>query len=45
VARAAPFSKQPGRKPDLMFDRFVHMQGGQYFFALSIPALRALPGK
>jgi Dyp-type peroxidase family len=42
---AAPFSKQPGRKPDLTFDRFVHMQGGEYFFAPSIPALRTLPGK
>jgi Dyp-type peroxidase family len=42
---AAPFSKQPSRKPDITFDRFVHMQGGEYFFAPSIPALRTLPGK
>jgi Dyp-type peroxidase family len=42
---AAPFSTQPGRKADLTFDRFVHMQGGEYFVAPSIPALRTLPGK
>ena len=42
---AAPVSKQLDHKPDLTFDRFVHMQGGEYFFAPSIPALRALPGK
>jgi len=39
---AAPFSKQAGRKPQLGFDRFVHMQGGEYFFAPSIPAISEL---
>jgi Dyp-type peroxidase family len=42
---AAPFSKRPDHRPDLSFGRFVHMQGGEYFFAPSIPALRSLPGK
>jgi Dyp-type peroxidase family len=42
---AAPFSKRPDHKPDLTFARHVHMQGGEYFFAPSIPALRTLPGK
>ena len=39
---AAPVSKDPARKPLLSFSRFVEMQGGEYFFAPSIPALRGL---
>jgi Dyp-type peroxidase family len=39
---AAAASLDPARKPQLTLAHFVHMQGGQYFFAPSIPALRAL---
>jgi len=39
---AAPTSKDPAKKPTLTFPRFVEMQGGEYFFAPSIPALRGL---
>jgi hypothetical protein len=30
------------KKPDLSLKSFVQMQGGEYFFAPSIPALKAL---
>ena len=36
---AAPNSKNPAKKPTVTFDRFVHMEGGEYFFAPSISAL------
>jgi len=39
---AAPFSKDPAKKPQLSLDRFVIMEGGEYFFAPSIPALKQL---
>jgi Dyp-type peroxidase family len=39
---AAPFSKDPGKKPQLSFGHFVVMQGGEYFFAPSIPAVKGL---
>jgi Dyp-type peroxidase family len=39
---AAPLSKDPDRKPRLNFESFVEMQGGGYFFAPSITALRGL---
>lgn len=39
---AAPVTKDPDRKPQLNFPAFVEMQGGGYFFAPSIPALRSL---
>ncbi|NEU13183.1 Dyp-type peroxidase [Methylobacterium sp. BTF04] len=39
---AAPFSKDLAKKPDLSLRSFVQMQGGEYFFAPSIPALKAL---
>ena len=39
---AAPVSKDPDRKPQLEFPAFVEMQGGGYFFAPSITALRSL---
>jgi Dyp-type peroxidase family len=38
---AAPFSKNLGRKPNMNLNRFVHMEGGEYFFAPSIPAIRS----
>lgn len=31
-----------GAKPVLQLDRFVHMEGGEYFFAPSLPSIRAL---
>ena len=37
---AAPISKTADKKPQLSFTRFVAMQGGEYFFAPSISALR-----
>lgn len=39
---AAPISKNVARKPDLTLRSFVRMEGGEYFFAPSIPALRSL---
>ena len=39
---AAPVSLLVDHKPDLTFDRFVQMQGGEYFFAPSIPTIRDL---
>jgi Dyp-type peroxidase family len=39
---AAPFSKDPAKKPQLSMNRFVIMEGGEYFFAPSIPAVKAL---
>lgn len=39
---AAPFSKAAGNKPSLSFNDFVEMQGGEYFFAPSIPAIHGL---
>ncbi len=40
---AMPFSKN--KKPQLMFDRFVHMEGGEYFFAPSLSTVRRLAGQ
>ena len=40
---AAPFSKTAANKPAIDFGRFVHMTGGEYFFAPSISALRSMP--
>ena len=42
---AAPITRDPDRKPSLSFPAFVEMQGGEYFFAPSIPALRGLNAK
>jgi len=39
---AAPLSHDPGKKPHLNLKLFVHMEGGEYFFAQSIPAMRAV---
>ena len=39
---AAPFSKDAAKKPALSFERFVFMQGGAYFFAPSITAVKGL---
>jgi Dyp-type peroxidase family len=39
---AAPVSKDMAKKPDLSLKSFVQMQGGEYFFAPAIPALRGL---
>ncbi|MEA2230370.1 MAG: hypothetical protein QOD83_186 [Solirubrobacteraceae bacterium] len=39
---AAPFSKDATKKPHLSLGRFVIMEGGEYFFAPSIPAVRSL---
>jgi Dyp-type peroxidase family len=39
---AAPFSKDAAKKPHLSLNRFVVMEGGEYFFAPSIPALKKL---
>jgi Dyp-type peroxidase family len=39
---AAPTSKETARKPQLSFSRFVSMQGGEYFFAPSLSAMRGL---
>lgn len=39
---AAPVSRDPARKPLLHFSRFVVMQGGEYFFAPSITAVKSL---
>ena len=39
---AAPVSKDVAKKPDLDLKSFVRMEGGEYFFAPAIPALRAL---
>ena len=39
---AAPRSRNSARKPTFDFDRFVHMQGGEYFFAPSLSALSQL---
>ena len=39
---AAPLSRDVNRKPQLHFNRFVKMEGGEYFFSPSIPAIRAL---
>lgn len=35
-----PFDGTTGEKPQLTLDRFVHMEGGEYFFAPSIPTIR-----
>lgn len=40
---AAPVSKREADKPSFSFADFVQMQGGEYFFAPSIPAIRSLP--
>jgi Dyp-type peroxidase family len=37
-----PFTGTPPAKPQLELDRFVTMQGGEYFFAPSIPTIRDL---
>lgn len=39
---AAPFSKNAANKPKFTFPQFVQMQGGGYFFAPSISALKSL---
>jgi Dyp-type peroxidase family len=39
---AAPVSKDETKKPQFNFHRFVKMEGGEYFFAPSIPAIRSL---
>jgi Dyp-type peroxidase family len=39
---AAPLSRAVNRKPEINFGRFVKMEGGEYFFSPSIPAIRAL---
>jgi Dyp-type peroxidase family len=39
---AAPTTQDPAKKPQLNFAHFVTMQGGEYFFAPAIPALRGL---
>ena len=39
---AAPGSSDPDQKPTLRFPFFVEMQGGDYFFAPSLSALRGL---
>jgi deferrochelatase/peroxidase EfeB len=39
---AAPVSGNAEKKPQLNLKTFVHMEGGGYFFAPSIPALKAL---
>jgi Dyp-type peroxidase family len=39
---AAPFSEDAAKKPHLSLGRFVIMEGGEYFFAPSIPALKKL---
>jgi Dyp-type peroxidase family len=37
---AAPHTGDPARKPTVEFRRFVHMRGGEYFFAPSIAVLK-----
>lgn len=39
---AAPVSRDAADKPQLSFQSFVHLEGGGYFFAPSIDALRTL---
>jgi deferrochelatase/peroxidase EfeB len=39
---AAPVSGDAGKKPQLSFESFVEMQGGEFFFAPAISALRGL---
>lgn len=39
---AAPNSEDTTRKPQLTIGRFVTMEGGEYFFAPSIPAIKGL---
>jgi deferrochelatase/peroxidase EfeB len=39
---AAPLSRIAARKPEINFGRFVKMEGGEYFFSPSIPAIRGL---
>jgi Dyp-type peroxidase family len=39
---AAPFSLDTDNKPQLSLNRFVIMEGGEYFFAPSIPAIKTL---
>jgi Dyp-type peroxidase family len=39
---AAPFSKNEAKKPKLSMNRFVNMDGGEYFFAPSLPAVKGL---
>lgn len=39
---AVPLSRDGARKPKINFGRFVKMEGGEYFFSPSIPAIRAL---
>jgi Dyp-type peroxidase family len=39
---AAPFSKNEAKKPKLSMGRFVNMDGGEYFFAPSLPAVKGL---
>lgn len=39
---AAPFSKDPSKRPQVSFGNFVRMEGGAYFFAPSIDAIRSL---
>ena len=39
---AAPFSQDPAKKPQLNLKSFVHFEGGEYFFAPSISAMRGL---
>ncbi|WP_019905778.1 Dyp-type peroxidase [Methylobacterium sp. 77] len=39
---AAPLSQVAANKPDLDLRNFVEMQGGEYFFAPSIPAMKGL---
>lgn len=40
---AVPFSGDATKKPSFSFKTFVEMQGGEYFFAPSITAIRTLP--
>jgi Dyp-type peroxidase family len=42
-AGAAPLSQKSGDKPQLELAGFVHLDGGAYFFAPSIKALKDLP--
>lgn len=37
-----PFDPTTGEKPQLVLGRFVHMEGGEYFFAPSVPTIHGL---
>ena len=40
-----PFDPNTGAKPELELARFVHMEGGEYFFAPSVPTIHDVLGK